>query len=92
MWECYTISYPVAKRDYRCEASDFLCSYSESDLKSDLSESEFLDYIRAKSERFKIIKGTRYKKITGKFDGEWAVFKARLDIDEICSRNDYYEY
>ena len=91
MWEFCTISFPVARRDYRCEASDFASSYSESDLKSDLSESEFLDYLLAKTEGFKIIKGTRYKKITGKVEGKWVVFRARIDIDEICSRN-YYQY
>ena len=86
-WDFCTTTEQVARRDYHCQASDWIF---ELDLKGQLSFSELRSIAKAKRDKWKIKKGDRYTKTKGKFYGEFAVFRARLDLDKICINHDLY--
>lgn len=88
MWEIYTISYPVARKRYPCDACRIL--FDSFDIK-DLTEEEQNVMLAAKSEGYAILPGTKYGKCAGKYDGEFDTFRARLDADAICRKYDLYD-
>ena len=45
---------------------------------------------KAVAEGCKILKGQRYIKVSGKREGEFAVFRARPEIDAICKKYELY--
>jgi len=88
-WEMMTVTHPVAQKDYHCEASDWIDKTKGWDERE--YEEDDLPVIRkALSEGKKILKGTRYIKITGKWDGEFETFRAREDLDDICNKYGLY--
>ena len=89
MWEVETCTNPVAKKDYHCQASDWIDNVSLQD--DELGEEDLKTIRLAKDENNRILKGTKYVKITGKWEGEWSVFRAREDLDDICTRHEIYE-
>lgn len=86
MWEFCEEIKPIAKKDYCCDASDYISEMDDCDFCSD--DIEVIE--KARVEGNKILKGTKYIKISGKWDGEFAVFRARPDLDEICRKNNLY--
>ena len=87
-WDVYTGSTPIARKDYRCDASEYVCDRVGDQLFS------FADYriiVRAKRDGWKIKKGQRYEKCVGKWDGEWSTFRARQDMHELCLKYDLYQ-
>jgi len=87
-WDCEKTTTPVAKKDYHCDASEFIgnASYPDEDY-----EPEDLAIIeQAKKENNKIKLGTKYIKTKGLWEGEWSVFRARIDLDEICRKYGLY--
>jgi len=89
-WEMETRTDPVARKDYHCQASDWICESGR-----DESEYEVKDWAtikKAKSEDWKILKGTKYVKVSGKYDGDFATFRAREDLEDICQRYEIYSY
>ena len=87
-WDFCETTEQVANRDYHCQSSDWI---NESDLLGELSFSELRSIANAKRDKWKIKKGDRYIKTTGKFDGEFTVFRARLDLDKICINHNLYD-
>ena len=88
-WEFEATTFPVAKKHYHCEASDWLnnCQIDECDLTDD----ERLSVEGAKADGWKILPGQQYIQVRGKWEGEWQTFRARIDIDAICQRHNIYE-
>lgn len=86
-WEFCENTQPTANKEYRCDACEWLL-YVGADF---LDEDELALYEKAKSEKFKILKGTKYDKCEGKYDGEFSVFRARPEINEICLRYEVYQ-
>lgn len=88
VWELERHSEPKASKDYDCEASVFLedTGYGEDDFEKE----EWLIIEKARSEGFKILKGTVYDKLEGKWEGDWAVFRSRQDINGICLKYGFY--
>lgn len=86
-WNVFTDSEPIARKDYRCDASYFLGSLSESDFDGD----DLLIYQGAKADNFMIKKGMKYVKRKGLCDGDWQVFRAREDLNNLCIKYDLYE-
>jgi len=86
-WTFSKVTFPVARKNYRCEASDWI---SNSMRYGDLTEEDQAIWEKAKKEGCKILKGTRYKKITGKYEGEMSTYRARLDLDDLCCRYSLY--
>lgn len=86
-WSLLKETHPVARKEYHCEASDWIgnnCDLNE------LTLNELAVFEKAKSERFKIMPGTKYVKITGIYNGEFSTFRARADLNKICLDRDLY--
>ncbi len=85
-WDFCNTSTPKAKKDYRCDACEWLINVGTDFL----SDEECAIYESAKAEGFKIRTGSQYIKCEGMWDGEFSVFRARPDINEICVRHQVY--
>lgn len=90
-WDCYTNTKPIARKEYDCQASDWI---ENGDVINQgvLSISEYRQIIKARRNKYKILKGQRYYKIEGKFDGEFTVFRAIPELNDICYKHNLYEY
>ena len=89
-WENSTITTPVARKEYHCQASDWIDNSIGWD-EQEYDEEDRPVIRQAKAENCKILKGTRYVKVSGKWDGEFHVFRARDDLDSICKKYDLYQ-
>lgn len=87
-WDFYTLTTPKARKQYTCEAIDWILNDGLDAYEFDEEELAIIE--KARSEKWKILKGTKYVKISGKWEGEFCVFRARKDIDEICQDHDIY--
>jgi len=87
-WTFSKTTSPVARKDYHCEASDWISNSIGYD--DELSEEDQATWEKAQEEGCKILKGTRYQKVTGKYEGEMSTYRARLDLDDICCRYSLY--
>jgi len=85
-WELSTESIPISRKIYNCQAAEFL-SYGN---KYEFEQEDIKIIEDARLQDFKILKGTKYFKIKGKYDGEFSTFRARLDIHNICIKYDLY--
>lgn len=89
MWQFFEDSEPVAKKDYRCDA--YLYWLSGTIDERDLGGDDLLIWQGAKSDGFMIKKGMKYTKRKGLFDGVWQTYKARTDLNDLCTRLDIFE-
>lgn len=88
IWDFAVSTTSVARKDYCCDAAEWIenaIGYYA------LSDEQLAIYEAAKLEGFRILKGTRYSRTQGFFDGEFCVFRARLDLDQICRDLGVYE-
>ena len=88
-WDMQTVTNPIAKKDYHCQASDWIdntLGWNEAEY----DEEDRPIILKAKAENFKILKSTRYVKVTGKWEGEFDTFRAREDLDAICRKYELY--
>ena len=87
-WDFAVHTEQLARKDYRCQASDWINSgYCELDFDPE----DWQAIMKAKGEGWKILKGTNYLKVKGKWEGEFCVFRARPELDAICHKYDLYE-
>lgn len=82
-------SKPIAKKDYPCNACAWILNGG---LPDGMKYSDVKKYIFARRDKFKILKGQRYFKQVQIYDGEFVVFRARPEINDICLKYDIYEY
>jgi len=82
-------TYPTARKEHRCEASEYLlgCGYNGMGL----SFAELRDVVKAKRNNWKIQPGAKYIKQTGIYEGAFYTFKAIPSIHAICLKHNYYE-
>jgi len=89
-WEMETVEYPKARKDYSCDAAEWIgntVGFNEREF-----EPEDWEKIEAAmNKNFKILKGEKYLKVSGKYDGEFSTFRAIPALDEICKKYDIYE-
>ena len=88
-WDFCTTTIQVAKKDYGCDAVCWIDDSTEY-LRGELSISELRSIARAKKDGWKIKKGMKYIKSVGKWEGRFEVFRARIDLSEICITHDLY--
>ena len=88
-WGYANNSTPVARKEYHCEASDWIRNGPGID-DSYFTEDEMKVIRKAKAEGWKILKGSKYFKTEGVWDGEWSTFRARVDLNQICLDHDLY--
>jgi len=82
MWDLAETTTPVARKEYPCGAWDWICNAGLDEL--DYKPEDWRVIQDAKKEGCKILKGSKYTKTSGKYDGEFSVFRARIDLDKIC--------
>ncbi len=87
MWELQKTTTQKARKDYECEASEWILNACDPD---EFSKEDREVIEKAKSEEFMIRKGEQYTKTTGKLEGEFTTFRARLDMNAICIKYDLY--
>lgn len=88
-WEVSTLTTPVARKDYHCQASDWIdntLGWNEEEYE----EADRPAIRKALAEGKKILKGTQYVKVTGKWEGEFDTFRARKDLNDICHKYELY--
>ncbi len=88
-WDVCTSSTPIARKDYRCEASTWIIECGLGEVTFTFAELRTI--AKAKREGWKIKKGQRYFKCAGKWYGEWSTFRARQDMHELCIKYDLYQ-
>ena len=81
-------SNPKAKKDYECDASEFILENGKPDYFKSINE--YRDYINAKNNRFKIKKGEIYLKQVNVQDGDFYVFRSIPSMHRICIKYDLY--
>ena len=86
-WNPQTVTEPIARKDYHCNACDWLDTYLNGGI---FSFAEYRLIVKAKRDGWRIKAGQRYVKVEGKWDGEWSIFRARPEINEICQKHSIY--
>mgnify|MGYP003641844858 CR=1 FL=1 len=86
-WDFYNLTTQKARKEYRCDAMEII---HNSMAIEEFTQDEQVLIIKAESESCKITKGSIYTKCSGKWDGEFTVFRARIEIDTICLKYDLY--
>lgn len=87
-WDFCTESKQVARKDYQCDAMDWICNIGYGENEYDPEDWAAIE--KARSEGCKILKGQIYVKVSGKWDGEMSVFRARPEINDICRKYEIY--
>jgi len=87
-WEMESITHPVARKDYRCQAAEWIDRVGLREEDYDPADLESIN--KAREEGWKILKGTAYIKVRGKWDGEFCTFRARPELNDICQEYDIY--
>lgn len=88
-WDLHETSTPKARKDYHCDACDFICEVINEGY---FSFAEMRLIAQAKRNGWKIKKGQIYDKTSGKWDGEFSVFRAIPEMNALCLEHDlYYE-
>ena len=78
-----------ARKEYGCDASEFLYANCLSDLDG-ITFTEKKAIANARRNNWKIKPGEEYFKQISKYDGEFCMFRAIPAIDEICRKYDLY--
>ncbi len=88
-WEMERTTQPVARKDYQCQAAFWIDN--DGGTEGDYEPEDWAAIEKARAENWMIKKGTQYTKTEGKWEGEFEVFRARLDLDAICNKYDIYQ-
>lgn len=79
----------TAMASYPCDACEIwlITGYDQSDVSAD----DWLIVEGAKADKWKICKGTKYRKIVAIDDnGRFSTYRARIDMENLCNRLDLY--
>lgn len=88
VWDIANTTIQVAKKEYRCEAFEWI---NNSDLgEDDFDSSDWIKIQQDAADGGKILPGMRYIKTKGKWEGDWSVFRARYELYEICHKYHIY--
>jgi hypothetical protein len=87
-WDFSKTLLVTARKDYPCEACEWLVNSIDH---GELTFSELRQVALAKRDGYKIKKGQTYVRVKGKWEGEFAIFRARPAIDDICRKHSIYQ-
>jgi len=87
-WDFCVSSKPTARKEYDCQAKDWIVNGINNGAEFSEDDQKIIDH--ARSEDWKIKKGTQYAKTQGMWEGEFEVFRARKDLDLICMKYALY--
>lgn len=80
-------STPVAKKSHHCDALQYILEDYEDGT---YTYAELRQIAKAKRQRGMILPGQRYLRIVQIYDGDFCVFRAIPEIDDICRKYDLY--
>ena len=83
-------TYPKARKNYECMASDWIQNCL-SEVIEDCDFSEKRELVKARRNKWKIVKGERYLRQTMIFEGEMTTFRAIPAMHDICVKCDIYQ-
>jgi len=83
----------TARKEHRCFAFDeiIFSGLCEDDLKDMLTKEEFSEYLEAKKNDFKILKGDKYRYYTSPQNGTCYTIRESLLGHKLCMNYDLYE-
>jgi hypothetical protein len=84
-WDFSVTTRPIARKPYRCDAAHVI-----RDTDCDFTAEERATIESARAGGWMINKGDQYVNCSGKWDGEFETFRARIDLDAICQDYDLY--
>jgi hypothetical protein len=87
-WSPEHVTEPIARRDYMCDACDWVIEYIGEGI---FSFKEYRLIVKIKRNGWKIKAGQKYLKLTGKYEGEWSVFRAIPEMNQLCLDHDLYQ-
>ena len=87
-WDLHITTKPIARKCYPCDAWKHICRVGLDESDYDLCDWDTI--IQAQSDGAKIKSGTQYIKTKGKWEGKFSVFRARIDLNEICLKYNLY--
>jgi len=89
MWEFSAETKPTARKDYHCEASDWIINTVGLDER-EFEPEDWAKIEEARKNGFKILKGEKYINVSGKWEGEFSTFRAIPELNDICIKYDLY--
>ena len=87
-WDFYTGTSPVAKKDHNCGACEWILNSCDWGM---FTFAELRIIVKARRDGWKIKKGQKYIKCSGRWNGEWDTFRARPEINDLCQKYDIYQ-
>ena len=90
MERVFTDKIVTAKKHYRCDASEqwLRSGYTLNDCET---ADQRLMVEAAEADRWRILPGQAYRKVTGIHDGELSTYRARPGMDEVCDDLDMWD-
>lgn len=86
----YPRTTPIARKNYHCQASEFVLeAWNEADIAA-LPEDERKAFDLAKSHNFRILKGERYIKQISIYDGEYGTFRGIPTMVDFCHKYELF--
>jgi hypothetical protein len=78
----------AVRKHYKCNACDLFCwsGYGQRDVSAD----DWLIVQGAEADGWKIKPGTQYRKVVYRDGRDLVTYRARLDMDSLCQRNDLF--
>lgn len=79
----------AARKHYHCDACHawLQSNYGQQDVSAD----DWLVVQGAGADRWKIMPGQKYRKVTYRDGGELLTYRGRLDMDALCLRHDLFD-
>jgi hypothetical protein len=89
MSENLRTTYPIARKKHDCNACDWIEPCLQ-DIFCELTFKEKRAISRMKNQKGKILPGQKYICSVGIWEGDFSVFKADIEMNDICVRLDLY--
>ena len=86
----FTDKVVMAKKHYRCDASEQWCRSGYTVADCETSEQRLI-VEAAEADKFRILPGQPYRKVTGIHDGDFCTYRARPGMDSVCYELDLFD-
>jgi hypothetical protein len=80
----------TARKKHRCDASEWWCN-SGVNLEDCETEEQRQAVRDAEADKWLILPGQKYLKVTGIYDGDICTFRARPGMNKVCLELDIYD-
>jgi hypothetical protein len=89
MSENLRTTYPVARKKHDCNACDWIEPCLQ-DIFCELTFKEKRAIVRMKNQKCKIFPGQKYIYSVGVWNGDFCIYKADLEMHDICVQHDLF--